>query len=59
MEELPTDVSGLGEAALLAWNQVYEKVRPHQALGYKTPEQFYQDWLTTHSKREEVLSDMS
>jgi hypothetical protein len=23
-------------------------VRPHQALGYKTPEQFYQDWLTKH-----------
>jgi len=58
VEELPTDVGGL-EAALFAWNGVYERVRPHQALGYKTPEQFYQDWLTTHSRREEVLSDMS
>jgi putative transposase len=58
VEELPADVGGL-EAALLAWNHVYERVRPHQALGYKTPEQFYQDWLTAHSGREEVLSDMS
>jgi len=56
VEELPADIGGL-EAALLAWNQVYERVRPHQALGYKTPEQFYQDWLTAHPRREEVLSD--
>lgn len=58
VEELPADLGGL-EAALLAWNQVYERVRPHQALGYKTPEQFYQDWLKNHFTREEVLSDMS
>jgi putative transposase len=58
MEELPADICGL-EAALIAWNQVYERVRPHQALGYKTPEEFYQDWLTTHLRREEVLSDKS
>ena len=58
VEELPADPGGL-EAALLSWNQVYEQVRPHQALGYKTPEQSYQDWLKTHSARKEVLSDMS
>ena len=40
VEELPADLGGL-EAVLLAWNRVYETVRPHQALGYKTPEQFY------------------
>jgi len=28
VEELPTDLGGL-EAALLAWNRVYETVRPH------------------------------
>lgn len=56
--ELPAQMSGL-EAALLAWNQVYEQVRPHQALGYKTPEQFYQDWLQEHSTGKEALSDMS
>jgi hypothetical protein len=33
-------------------------VRPHQALGYKTPEQFYHDWLKNHYTRQEVLSDM-
>jgi putative transposase len=58
VEELPAELGRL-EAALEAWNQVYEQVRPHQALGYKTPDQFYQDWLTAHSGREEVLSDMS
>ena len=50
-EELPADLGGLAlslpkgqEAALLHWNQVYDTIRPHQALGYKTPDQFYQDW---------------
>ena len=57
VEELPADLGRL-EAALLAWNQVYEQVRPHQALGYKTPEQFYQDWLKANSTGEEALSDM-
>jgi putative transposase len=57
VEELPTDLDGL-EAALLAWNQVCEQVRPHQALGYKTPEQFYHDWLKNNYTRQGVLSDM-
>jgi transposase InsO family protein len=57
VEDLPADLDGL-EAALLAWNQVCEQVRPHQALGYKTPEQFYQDWLKNSYTRQEVLSDM-
>jgi len=58
VEELPADLGGL-EAALLRWNHLYETVRPHQALGYKTPDQFYQDWLNTHPMRKETLSDMS
>ena len=58
VEELPADLGGL-EAALLAWNYLYETVRPHQAPGYKTPDQFYQDWLNTHPMRKETLSDMS
>jgi len=58
VEELPADLGGL-EAALLRWNHVYKTVRPHQALDYKTPEQFYQDWLKTHPPRKEALSDMS
>jgi transposase InsO family protein len=58
VEELPADLGGQ-EAALLRWNQIYETVRPHQALGYKTPDQFYQDWLIAHHKGKEVLSDIS
>ena len=58
VEELPADLGGL-EAALLRWNHIYETVRPHQALGYKTPEQFYQDWLKHHPTGKEALSDMS
>ena len=58
VEELPADLGGL-EAALLAWNHIYETVRPHQALGYLTPEQFHQNWLNSHTGKEEVLSDMS
>ena len=59
VEDLPVDPDGL-EAALQTWNQItYEQVRPHEALGYKTPEAFYQDWLKSHSPRKEVLSNMS
>ena len=58
VEDLPADLGGL-EVALLAWNEVYEQVRLHQALGYKTPEQFYQDWLKINATEKEVLSDMS
>lgn len=28
----------------LAWERVYNTVRPHQALGYKTPKQFLEDF---------------
>ena len=40
--DLPKTLPQL-EEALLAWNHTYETVRPHQALGYKTPHQFYLD----------------
>ena len=30
------------QAALLAWEHRYNTYRPHQALGYLTPEQFLQ-----------------
>jgi transposase InsO family protein len=58
VEETPAHLGGL-EAALQRWNHVYETLRPHQALGYKTPERFYQDWLATHPTRKEVVSDKS
>jgi transposase InsO family protein len=52
--DLPADFGGLRDA-LLAWNHRYESWRLHQALGYLTPDQFYQQWLA----RKEAVSDMS
>ena len=43
---------------LLAWNHTYEAVRPHQALGYMTPDQFYHHWLNNNATGREVLSDI-
>lgn len=56
VEDLPAELRGL-DTKLQAWNQIYETVRPHQALGYLTPDAFYQHWLQTHGK--EALSDIS
>ena len=39
--------------------RTYGTAPPHQAPGYKTPEQFYQHWLNTNSTRKEVLCDMT
>ena len=58
VEDLPADLGSL-EQALLAWNRTYETARPHQALGYKTPEQFYQHWLNTSATGKEGLSGIS
>lgn len=33
---------------LLEWETVYNTVRPHQALGYLTPEQFVRQWHAQH-----------
>jgi transposase InsO family protein len=52
--ELPAGVPAL-ENALQHWNQVYETVRPHQALGYLTPDEFFKQWQT---QRKEAVSDM-
>lgn len=40
--------------ALLEWENVYNTVRPHQALGYLTPEQFLK--LHQQNKRKEEVS---
>ena len=40
-------------AELLKWEQVYDTVRPHQALGYLTPLKFLQQWK--QNKRREVM----
>jgi transposase InsO family protein len=44
--DLPT-----AQAALLAWEQRYNTYRPHQALGYLTPQAYLQRYFT---KQEEV-----
>jgi len=36
---------------LLAWEKVYNTVRPHQALGQRTPREFCQEWLATRTER--------
>lgn len=36
------------DQALLKWEQVYDTIRPHQALGYLTPQQF----LTRHQQNQ-------
>jgi len=58
VQDLPADFGGL-KIALLAWNHRYEFWRLHQALGYLTPDQFYQQWLSQQPQRKEVVSDMS
>jgi transposase InsO family protein len=40
--------------ALLEWERVYNTVRPHQALGYLTPEEFLK--LHQQNKRKEEVS---
>ncbi len=57
VHDLPADFGGI-ETALLAWNHRYESRRLHQALGYLTPDQFYQQWTENHP-RKEAVSDMS
>jgi transposase InsO family protein len=41
--DLPWTVAELNQHAL-AWERVYNTVRPHQALGYKTPKQFLEEF---------------
>jgi transposase InsO family protein len=59
VEDLPSSVGDL-EQALSNWNHIYEEVRPHQALGYLTPNAFYARWLTEQGfSGQTPLSDMS
>lgn len=50
MLDPPDSLSQLRER-LKAWETVYNTIRPHQALGQITPEEFYQQWLTTQAER--------
>lgn len=39
---------------LLAWESIYNTVRPHQALGYLTPWSFRQGWRSEHPPDKEI-----
>ncbi len=39
VEDFPLDISGANQA-LQNWEHIYNTVRPHQALGYLTPQQY-------------------
>jgi len=41
--DLPWTVAELNQHALV-WERVYNTIRPHQALGYKTPKQFLEEF---------------
>ena len=41
------DLAGL-RPALLAWEETYNIVRPHRALGYLTPAEYLACWRTEH-----------
>jgi len=49
VDDLPSSVGEL-QTRLAAWNHVYEEVRPHQALGYLTPNAFLARWLSEHGQ---------
>lgn len=44
--------ASIAEARVLieTWRREYNEERPHQALGYKTPHEYKQEWLTNHSQ---------
>ena len=58
VEELATTAEGL-ERQLAVWNRIYEEIRPHRALGYLTPNEFYAQWLAEQAVATTVLSDMT
>jgi len=53
VEDFPLDMAGLNQA-LRAWERTYNTIRPHQALGYLTPQQY----LLQCQKRKEDVSLM-
>lgn len=48
--ELPESISELQEK-LRAQEAVYNTIRPHQALGQRTPWEFCQEWLARQTER--------
>lgn len=50
MLDPPSSLAELQER-LRAQETVYNTIRPHQALGQRTPLEFYQEWLATQAER--------
>ncbi len=48
--DLPDTIGEL-RRKLRAWETVYNRIRPHQALGQQTPGAFYQQWLAAQAER--------
>ena len=44
---------------LRAWEDVYNHIRPHQALDYLTPAEFLEDWAASKQPTQEDLSQTS
>jgi putative transposase len=49
--EVPWTVTALNPV-LKEWERVYNTVRPHQSLGYRTPLEFVNDWRKAHGRRQ-------
>lgn len=58
VEEIATTTAGL-ERQLAVWNRIYEEIRPHQALGYLTPNEFYAKWVAEQATATTKVSEMS
>ena len=49
--EFSLEVATLNQE-LQAWERIYNTVRPHQALGYLTPQQFLRQWQSQQKEAE-------
>ena len=48
--EIPELLAG-HNALLRQWEDTYNNVRPHQALGYLTPNEYVARWQTQHASK--------
>lgn len=54
MTDTGLDIAELNRA-LLEWETEYDTIRPNQALGYLTPEEFLKHYLRNRGKEEVSL----
>jgi putative transposase len=41
---------------LLAWEKVYNTIRPHQSLGYLTPEEYVDNWKVEQASKQQTVA---